>query len=110
VSSGELRYRVDLEQYSASRGSSGGEIRSWSAFATVWADVQFSRGQEFFASRALLAERNAVIKIRYRSDVSSKTRVKYDGQYYNVVDAMPEKGRKAYLLLYVLTGASPEGI
>jgi SPP1 family predicted phage head-tail adaptor len=110
VSAGELRYRVDLEQQAESRGSAGGASRTWSLLATVWADVQPSRGQEFFASRQLLGERNAVIKIRYRSDVSNKTRVKHEGQYYNVVDAVPDKGRKAYLLLYASTGVSPEGI
>lgn len=110
MSSGQLRYRVDIEQSTPSRGSAGGTARSWALLATVWADVQFSKGREFFAARELLAERNAVIRIRYRSDVSSANRVKHDGATYNVVDAVPEGGRKAYLLLYCSTGVSPEGI
>jgi SPP1 family predicted phage head-tail adaptor len=107
---GGMRYRITIEQAAETRGASGGISRAWSALVAVWADVQFNRGREFFAARQLLAEKNAVIKIRYRSDVSSANRVVFNGQTYNIVDAVPEAGRKRYLFLYCSTGASPEGV
>lgn len=108
MAAGAMRYRLALERSTTSRGTAGGVSKSWAGLATVWADYQPNRGREFFAARSLLAETNAVFKIRYR-DVTAKDRAIFRGRIYNIVDVVAEDGRTRYLLLYCSTGVIAQG-
>lgn len=107
---GAMRERLLLEQPTETRGTSGGVSASFAPLATVWAEHMPSRGREFFAARGLLAEKHAVFRIRYRSDITAKHRAQFNGAIYNIIDAIQENaGMKRYLLIYCASGAIATG-
>ena len=110
MAAGAMRYRIAIERTTQSRGSAGGVANNWAGLATVWGEYQPNRGREFFAARGLLAETNAVFKIRYRTDVTAKERVVFRSRVYNIIDAVAEEGRARYMLLYCSTGVIPGGL
>ena len=76
--------RVTIEQDTPTRDTTGAEVESWSTLATVWAEVRERRGREFFDSHQVTAEIDTVFLIRWRSDVTAKMRINWDGKLYDI--------------------------
>lgn len=94
MQAGKLDRRVTIESYSTTRDANGGEVRSWSTLATVWANKHDMTGFERGVSnQEALAEVETTWLIRYRSDVTAKMRL-YDGVSYYNIEGIAEIGRK----------------
>jgi SPP1 family predicted phage head-tail adaptor len=89
---GRLDRKITIEQSTPTRNSSGEAVDSWSTFATVWAQKQDLRGQEFFAARQVNSEVITKFKIRHLSGVTRAMRVNYGGSYYRI-EQIVELGR-----------------
>lgn len=108
---GNLRCRIVIEQPTETRDTDGAIINTWSTFATVWAEfvmdatmsitakMMKQMGQEKIEGKQPIAEASEVIRIRYLSGLTSKMRVKYMDQYYNIrVIGNPNMSNKELLL------------
>lgn len=60
-------------------------IETWADAFTVWAGVITSGGKEFYAAQKKNEETTAIFKIRYRSDISTKMRIKYANSIYEIL-------------------------
>lgn len=91
---GKLDRRITLQQASeASRDAMNAPVYTWSTFATVWAQLIFNRGDERFAAHEVAGASVVTFKIRYRSGVTDKLRISYDGKIYDIRDVR-ELGRQ----------------
>lgn len=97
--SGELSRRIVIELATEAQDSYGEAVPTWSTFATVWAKVTPNRGDERFAANQIVAQADSVFRIRWQSGVTTKMRINYDGQIYDIV-YMAEIGRREGLDLY----------
>lgn len=75
MKSGELDQRIVIQNYITSRGASGEEIKAWSDWESVWAQVKTSSGTESFVNPQRIAEATHKIKIRYLHGLVSEMRV-----------------------------------
>lgn len=76
--------RVDLEYPTTTRDSYGGQSKTWTKKATVWAFVDFAlEGQEMDTDR-VMSRSSLTLRIHYRSDITAQWRIKWDGAYYQV--------------------------
>lgn len=75
--SGTLRQRVTLQERTETTGSTGEVTWSWADWATVWAAVEPISGRELFSAQQVQANTTTRIRIRHRSGVDSKLRVKF---------------------------------
>lgn len=74
-SASDLRQRVLIEAPTDTPDGMGGYTRSWSAVATVWAQVTPRQGGERVIAQGVRSQAAYDVRIRYRSDASADWRV-----------------------------------
>lgn len=72
------------------------EVESWAGFAVVWASHTAVSDGEKWAAGAARADITARFRIRFRTDITTKDRVRYQGRPFNIV-GMKEVGRREFL-------------
>jgi len=90
---GKLDRRVTIESVTLAADGYGGQVETWALLATVWAQVVPLTGRELFQAQQVNAEAEARFRIRWRSDVTPKMRIKHDGDTYEVL-YVAEIGRR----------------
>ena len=97
---GQMRNRIEIQSYSITRNSAGEEFLVWSVLATVWAAIEYkgAGSDESEQQNQLTAMINALIRIRYRSDLNTKMRIRFDGKYWNIRALLPDH-MKSYLTI-----------
>jgi SPP1 family predicted phage head-tail adaptor len=95
---GELDRRIVIQTVTETQDGYGGLVEAWSTFAEVWARKMEQSSKEFFASAQENAEQLVVFRTRWLSGVTTKMRVLYDGQLYDI-EGWKELGRREGLEL-----------
>jgi len=85
LNAGELNHRITLEKNEPIKSSDGSPLENWVTVVSVWANYQAKSGREFFAAQRFNAEVNALFRIRYRTDLTVKMRVKYKNRYFEIL-------------------------
>lgn len=88
---GALRRQVILQtKGTPTRDSLGGEVITWTTFATVWAEREVISGQEYISLRMAQEDIVARYRIRYLAGVNPSMRVSDGGTIYEVVAVVPD--------------------
>lgn len=72
---GRFRHRVTIQNFTTTRDAGGQPIKSWFDASTVSSDVKAISGRELVGSGAMSAEATIRVWMRYRSDVSTASRL-----------------------------------
>lgn len=97
---GKLDRRIVIQGLTVTQDDYGGEVDAWATLATVWAQWLPGAGSERFTAASVYAEAHGRFRIRWRSDVTTKHRVTYDGKEFDIL-AVDEIGRREGLELKV---------
>jgi SPP1 family predicted phage head-tail adaptor len=100
IDAGSMDRRITIQGVSLADDGYGGQVETWSTVAEVWAQFLPGGGNEKFASAQVYAETQARFRIRWRSGLSPKNRITFDGKTWDVL-AVDEVGRKEGLELKV---------
>jgi len=98
MQAGRLDRSIVIQKNTPTRSGTGAEKQSWATFATVWAEVKEVSGGETFRGAQIVAEATKVFLIRHRTDLTTKMRISYDGDIYDI-HKMPELGRREGLII-----------
>ena len=90
---GELDRLIVIETPTEGQDDYGGRALTWVTFATVWAKVTPTRGRETVAADQVVAQADTVFRIYWLSGLTTKMRVSYDGQLYDIAH-LAEIGRR----------------
>ena len=90
---GELDRLIVIETPTEGQDDYSARTLTWATFATVWAKVSPVRGRETVAADRALAQADTVFRVYWLSGVTTKMRVSYDGQYYDI-QHVAEIGRR----------------
>ena len=71
----EFSERVTIQVNTVTGDTQGGRSSSWGTLATVWAHVRAATTKEAITARSVTSERQYVVTVRYRTDVTAKNRV-----------------------------------
>lgn len=95
MQAGRLRERVTIQQQSITRDSYGAEVITWSDVATVWASVLPGASGERFIAGAVQeqAEITHTVRIRYRTGITPKMRLRWEGRFLYVETVTDPDGR-----------------
>lgn len=96
---GKMRELVEIQSKSVTRAADGGEVVSWSTYASVYAQVQPIGGREYAAIRMAQSDITHRFRIRYLSGVATTMRVVWDGRPYDIAEAINVDARDAQLEL-----------
>ena len=104
MQAGKLRERVTIQEEVVTRDSFGAEVNPWVDAAAVWASVRPGASGERFISAAdqVQATITHTVRIRYRSGLSPKQRLHWDGKYLGIQSVVDPDGRKRELVLLCL--------
>lgn len=94
---GRLRHRVELQSLDQVQDSFGEQVKSFTTYATVWAEVNPLKGKEIEAAQQIFAEAECKIVIRYDERVTETDKIVFDGQDYEIGDVRDPYERKGYL-------------
>lgn len=89
-----LRHRVV-----ASADSVGHSAESFTAYATVWAELIEVSGREYFAAQQTQAETTKRFAIHHRTDVLETDRLTFEGNDFDIT-SITEIRRREGLMLY----------
>ena len=104
---GTFDRRIVIQNYTASRDVSGGEILTWATWKAVSAQITYPTtgatemymglGQEGLQQTA---QRMIEFRVRYIAGVNEKMRVLYNNVVYDIIE-LAEEGRRRFLLIKV---------
>ena len=94
---GKLRHRVAILQKQTTIDPDGYPTEEWVAVTTVWASAEPIAGREYFTAAAVQAQHQVRFTMRYRNDITSDMRLRYDGQDYEIKAILDLGGRRAWL-------------
>ncbi len=95
---GDLDRLITIEQPTESVDAYGAPTQTWATLAQVWAQVKPVRGSEYFAAQQMNARVDAVFRVRYRTDLTTKMRISYNSETYDI-QGIIEIGRREGLEL-----------
>jgi SPP1 family predicted phage head-tail adaptor len=99
MQSGKLDQVVTLYSPVNSRSGLGDDILTFVSEGDDWADVISVRGEESFVAARMDARRMIKVKLRFRDDIETTWRVRWDGQDYDIKDVDRSERRKGELWL-----------
>ncbi|QFP61892.1 phage head closure protein [Brucella anthropi] len=95
---GKLDRRLTIRRFTETgRAPLNEPILDWVDVVEVWAQQRPERGSERFAAAQINGTAVMTFHIRYRSDVTIKDRLRYEGREYEIVAPPREIGRRVVL-------------
>lgn len=98
IAAGELDRRITVERYSAVRDALGGEVRTWAALGTVWAEATPVSDGERWRAAEVAADVTHRFVVRGETAIGFvpgvRDRVVYDGRVFEIA-GVKEIGRGA---------------
>lgn len=94
---GALRRRVTLEALSRLPDGGGGGALTWTAVATLWAELRSLSGSEQVVADGLQGRVTHEITIRKRMDVSPAMRVRYGSRIFVIWAVLDRDGQAPFI-------------
>jgi len=98
INVGDFDTRIRFEKPTVSKGSRGESITTWNDYKSVWAKVSEGVSSEDSGEYQLTGERTINITIHWRTGLTNKMRVVYNGDYY-YIGGTGALGRKQFMIL-----------
>lgn len=102
--SGILRQRVTIlsrDEATASKWGKDGDGVTWQEVATVWASVEWARGKQAMNAGSLDIYGVVMVRMRWNTVVSERSRIVYDGKTYQVLGDTFHPDRQANTIQFM---------
>ena len=96
---GKLDERITIQTYTEAADSTGDMVKTWAAHHSCWAERVGRGGMERYEADQLTAVNKVLWRIRYKSTVTEKMRVKDRNSEYYYIDAITIEGRDQWMIL-----------
>jgi SPP1 family predicted phage head-tail adaptor len=96
IAAGRLRHVVSVERQVEIVDSNGDHSRDWEYVTSIRAEIKPMSGRELLMAQQVQSAVSVSIIARYRSDIDSTCRIRYNGTIYNIqaVITDPNSGRE----------------
>lgn len=92
---GQLRHRLQLQEYVEAKNTFGEATKAWSTFAEVWGAVMPLQGRERFSAQQVTPEVTHQIRIRHRAALETKHRIQFGQRTFNIESILNRDERNA---------------
>lgn len=96
---GPMRHRVTIQERSAAVDAAGQPLNTWTTFASRWAAIERTPGNEVFASAQRNGRVPVVFRLRYLSGVMPSMRLVFGTKVHNILSAIDQAGMGEELLI-----------
>lgn len=83
-SAAALKRRIVIEKLTLTPNSTGGQVSSWSTFATVWASIEPKTTDERFFAQRIEPLTTHYVRMRYLAGVLASMRIVYSGRVFQI--------------------------
>lgn len=112
VKTGDLRYRVRIDQPSTTEDPAGGTLNGWTEYCTRQAAVLVQRGGEAVQSQRLQGSQPAIIIVRYDSETATISpdmravllHCGQDQRTFAIKTAMDMEGDRRFITMQAVSG------
>ena len=100
VEAGKLRHVISIQQQTTTQDSYGEAVNTWTdVYASIYASVDPISGKEFFSGEKFNMEISHKIRIRYKTGILPKMRVKFGSRYFDITNIINWQERSIELQL-----------
>ena len=104
---GEMRNRIIIQTLSGATDAAGGQATSYGSNVTVWAKVTNNSGSEGMFGDQVRSTNNYTFTIRYLSSVTTKHRISYNSQFFDITHiASLVEGKEKFQELQAVEGVA----
>lgn len=96
---GSLKHRITFKERQASQNGYGEET-TWSTVTTLWASAEPILGNEYFAAERMNTKVQIKFRCRYFTGLNETLRISFEGNEYEIIDAMNIKVMDREVLIY----------
>ncbi len=94
-----MRERITIQTPTRTGDGTGGAALTWSALATLWAEVTTKSGAEVAQGERMEARARLTLRLRYRDDVTSVMRIVWRGDVFNIRGLRDPDGARRWLVI-----------
>ena len=99
--SGSMRHRITIQQNTPTTNSFGETIDAWTTLCTVWAAIEPLSGKRYWEAKQANTDETGMIRIRYRSDITTRMRALFGTRYlYFVAIINPDERNRSLQITY----------
>ena len=97
---GERRWRIRIEEPTATRSASGAEIWTWTRLTEVWAKVVYreTKSDEGLAGDQIVVSTAIAFDIAYRDGITEKMRIVFEEGNYDIMYIQKPDFKKSMVL------------
>ena len=93
---GSLRHKIIFQELTVANDTWGHSSETWTDQVTTYASIWTLRGTERMEGLKLDNEITHKIRIRYRTDLHPKMRIKFGTRYFNIISLIDPDERHIY--------------
>lgn len=97
MKTGDMRHRITFQKPIETPDGHKGHTVNWQDMVTVWASVEPLSGREYFYAHQIQAEITHRVKTRYRTDITTKMRIKHRDRVLEIESIIDLKERREVL-------------
>ena len=99
MNTGRLRNAITIQQSIVATGSSGASTKTWTVFATVFADIRTPTGKEYFGQDKFNSQVSHVVTIRWIEGVTPSMRIIWGSRTLNIEYVSEDRTNRRMLYL-----------
>ena len=85
---GSLNQRITIESYTESQGDDGDLVKTWAAYAVLWASVEPTNGTERWRSDQVSAEVTHRVMVLYTAGVTPAMRIVLGARHFDILSVV----------------------
>lgn len=97
MSIGKMRFEIELQKPTNTRDAGGGITEAYTTLSNLYADIEQTRGNESLRQGQVKEKTTHIFTIRYRRDIGTNYRIRYDSDNYNIRNIKNIDNRNRYL-------------
>ena len=97
MSIGRMRFEIELQKPTNTRDAGGGITEVYTTLSNLYADIEQTRGNESLRQGQVKEKTTHIFTIRYRRDIGTNYRIRYDSDNYNIKNIKNIDNRNRYL-------------
>lgn len=96
---GSLKHRITFKQRQSTQNTYGEEL-TWTTVTTLWASAEPILGREYFSAERMNTKVQIKFRCRYFTGLNETLRIAFEGNDYEIIDAMNIKVMDREVLIY----------
>lgn len=96
---GELRNYIELQKYVTIKNTIGESNKLYVTYANCWAKISPVSAENREEGQKEIYDLSHIVKVRYNGCINQKDRIKFDNEYYEILEVINYDLRKHYQLI-----------